>query len=78
MIPCGPDPYRCDYSFCCPVHEEEIEKERVRQQSADEHAEVLSSLKEIKSRLSVIEQVLKPFLDEKKRLAFVKAITEPL
>jgi hypothetical protein len=74
LIPCGPDPYRCDDSFCCPAHEEEIEKERLLQRQEDDS----KLLRRIDDRLSVIEEVLKPFLDEKKRLAFVKAITEPL
>ena len=77
MTSCGPDREQCDYSYTCPNHQAEIERERVAQQERDERDEMMRLLKSIQSSMLVIAQYLKPIAEEQRAAAIKKAISGP-
>lgn len=77
MTPCGPDRERCDYSYTCPNHQAEIERERMAQQVRDDREEMMRLLKSIQESMLVIAQYLRPIAEEQRAAAIKKAISAP-
>lgn len=66
-VQCGPENQRCDYSYTCPNHQEEIERERIAQQDRDERNEMLHLLREMSASLNMIATYLEPIIKEQQQ-----------
>lgn len=74
VTPCGPGEERCNYSFTCSKHQEEIQLELDKQRHIEDQAEMLKILREMQTSLAVIAKYLQPLIDEEKRKRLTAAM----
>lgn len=74
VTPCGPDEERCDYSFTCSKHQEEIQQELDKQRHVEDQTEMLEILREMQTSLAIIAKYLQPLIDEERRKRLTAAM----